>query len=90
MTPAVRKVERAVESQEGTLARRLDERLMRAKGGQIASWTGAMRACSWVGNISAAARSKMRTDVGRGSRGSPFRGPLSVNLRVNGASPPEK
>lgn len=47
MTPAVRKVERAVESQEGTLARRLDERLMRAKGGQIASWTGAMRACSW-------------------------------------------
>ena len=36
MTPAVRKVERAVESQEGTLARRLDERLMQAKGGQIA------------------------------------------------------
>jgi hypothetical protein len=63
VTPAVRKVERAVESQEGTLARRLDERLMRAKGGQIASWTGAMRACSWVGNISAAARSKMRTDA---------------------------
>ena len=54
MTPAVRKVERAVESQEGTLARRLDERLMRAKGGQIASWTGAVRACSWVDNISAA------------------------------------
>ena len=54
VTPAVRKVERAVESQEGTLARRLDERLMRAKGGQIASWTGAMRACSWVDNISAA------------------------------------
>ena len=62
MTPAVRKDERAVESQEGTLARRLDERLMRAKGGQIASWTGAMRACSWVENISAAARSKVRTD----------------------------
>ena len=47
MTPAVRKDERAVESQEGTLARRLDERLMQAKGGQIALWTGAMRACSW-------------------------------------------
>ena len=36
MTPAVRKDERAVESQEGTLAQRLDERLMRANGGQIA------------------------------------------------------
>ena len=62
MTPAVRKVERAVESQEGTLARRLDERLMRAKGGQIASWTGAMRACSWVDNISAACPLLGRTD----------------------------
>jgi hypothetical protein len=62
VTPAVRKVERAVESQEGTLARRLDERLMRAIGGQIASWTGAMRACSWVDNISAACPLLGRTD----------------------------
>ena len=82
MTPAVRKVERAVESQEGTLARRLDERLMRAKGGQIASWTGAMRACSWVENISAAARSKVRTDDAgvEALRVGPWD-------RVNGASP---
>jgi len=68
VTPAVRKVERAVESQEGTLARRLDERLMRAKGGQIASWTGAMRACSWVDDISAACP-LLGTMVGRTTSG---------------------